>query len=216
MASPVRDAITPRVWREFNEPLEGMVLWPYLDVLGLVTAGMGNLVDPLPAALRLPWQIDGRPATPEEITADWRALKSQQQLRKMHYKYAASVTRIRLTLEAVEELCARKLASNAIELQRRLPDFGLWPADAQIAALSMAWAMGPGFVRKFPSWAAAARLHKWADCAVHGVINSRGNPGVVPRNQLNAAHFQAACTSEPDVLAGPCTLDRLRASSVHH
>ena len=46
MQSAVRSA-----WRRFNEPLEGLTDWMYLDIKGLVTTGMGNLIDPVESAL---------------------------------------------------------------------------------------------------------------------------------------------------------------------
>lgn len=33
-------------FRVFNEPLEGVVAYMYLDIKGLVTVGVGNLIDP--------------------------------------------------------------------------------------------------------------------------------------------------------------------------
>jgi hypothetical protein len=44
-------------------PLEGVCTWPYLDSRGLVTTGIGDLVDPIELALPLPWhRADGSPA----------------------------------------------------------------------------------------------------------------------------------------------------------
>ena len=41
MRPNVRDAFS-----DFNAPLEGVVEWMYLDVRGLVTVGVGNLLQP--------------------------------------------------------------------------------------------------------------------------------------------------------------------------
>jgi hypothetical protein len=44
----------------------------YADVLGLITTGQGNLIDPKPAALALPWRNrDGALASSAEISAEW-------------------------------------------------------------------------------------------------------------------------------------------------
>ena len=62
-------AVVRNAWRRFNEPLEGLTSWMYLDIKGFVTTGMGNLIDPVPAALALTWHdADGMRASP----AVWR------------------------------------------------------------------------------------------------------------------------------------------------
>ena len=43
------------VFPSFSTKLEGRVPWMYCDVLGLVTIGIGNLIDPEEAALHLPF-----------------------------------------------------------------------------------------------------------------------------------------------------------------
>jgi hypothetical protein len=49
-------------WCDFNRSLEGWVSWMYLDVEGLVTTGMGNLIDPVEAAFPLPgWMATAPP-----------------------------------------------------------------------------------------------------------------------------------------------------------
>lgn len=180
-------------FRAFTEPFEGRVPYPYLDVKGLVTVGTGNLIDPSPAALGLPWQIDGRPATRAEILADWTALKKQQGLARLHHKYAAPVTRIRLTPEAMDALLLARLDANEADLKRRhFPDFDSYPADAQLALLSIAWAVGSDWPRKFPRTKLAVLARDWSMAATEGVINSAGNPGVIPRNHANRLCFQNA------------------------
>ena len=43
----------------FSEPMEGIVYWMYADTLGLVTIGLGNLIDSKEAARHLPTQGGG-------------------------------------------------------------------------------------------------------------------------------------------------------------
>ncbi len=75
----VRDAVVAN-WIRYNTPLESYLSFMYLDVLGLVTTGCGNLVDPLPYALILPWRKVGtnRPATAAEVRAAWNVVKAQE------------------------------------------------------------------------------------------------------------------------------------------
>ena len=54
MKQSVRDAFV-----DFTAALEGVVPWMYLDVKGLVTVAIGNLIDPVAAALSLPFVRKG-------------------------------------------------------------------------------------------------------------------------------------------------------------
>ncbi len=215
MSDLIRQSVI-EAWHAFSEPLEGRVYHFYLDVKGLVTIGVGNLVDPVTSALSLPLRKpDGSLATKDEIRADWVSVKSQPSLAKRHYRYAGMVARLRLTDTDIDDLVARKLQSNAQELTKRFPVFPEWPADAQLATLSMAWALGPAFSSRWPNWSQCARDQKWDMCAKSCTIRTEGNPGVHPRNLLNSAHFREASTTlahtYPDVLHGPRTLDTLRS-----
>jgi GH24 family phage-related lysozyme (muramidase) len=186
----------------FSEPLEGSLPYLYTDILGLVTTGIGNLVDPVSLAVSLPWvRPDGTPASQAEIVADWQRVKAQNCgryrspegcawkgtsgvcLAHQGHRAARSVTTIRLTPEGVQEVVGRKLEQNDLLLLRRFPDWESWPADAQLATHSMAWACGPSFV--FPQLAAALRAQDFRLACTHCTISEAGNPGIVPRNVLN-------------------------------
>ncbi len=211
------------VFHEFSEPLEGArIPYLYADVKGLLTTGTGNLVDPLPAALELPWKINGRPATKAEIRQDWMTLKGEDErraregerpLRKMHHKFAAAYTRIRLDDADILALVERKLEANVEYLCKIFPGFPTFPADAQLAICSMAWAVGPGFDvdalddgdGKWPAFSKLVRAQDWAGCVAGTDANGDGyadafaakiketnNPGVVPRNHYNVLCFRNA------------------------
>lgn len=196
-------------WHAYSEPLEGRVHHMYLDILGLVTAGVGNLADPIGLALMMPWMLDGKPASADHVRRDWNALKAQQQLKKLHYKYAAKVTRVRLTDEGIDEMVAKKLAQNELYLrQTYFPDWDKWPADAQLGVCSMAWACGPGFPTKFTNFTRYAKEQKWLEAMASCKIREEGNPGIVPRNKANRLCFANAETVrrnglDPEVLYWP-------------
>jgi hypothetical protein len=204
-------------WHAFSEPLEGRVHSMYLDVLGLVTTGVGNLIDTPEQAAALPWlhERTGAPATRDEVIAAWRALKARKDLAKMHWKYAAALNDLRLSDDAIDQLVALKLRSNAVHLQLYyFRDFAEWPADAQLAALSMAWALGPGFPKTFKNFTAAvvaAGPARWIDAKACCKIRTEGNPGVVPRNRANErcldnAHTVHAHGLDPAELHWPAQL----------
>lgn len=194
MHSSVRAA-----WKAFNEPLEGAAIpYPYLDVKRLVTVGTGNLIDPIGSALYLPWTIDGRPATRAEIAADWKTLKALGDHTR-HHKFAAALTRIRLSPQALDDLLFQKLDENYAYLKaNHFPEIDTYPADAQMAILSLAWACGSNWPRKgkggFPKTKAAVLKRDWAFAATEGKINADGNPGVIPRNHANERCFLNAVT----------------------
>lgn len=184
----------------------------YLDVKGLVTTGVGNLIDPVEAALRLPWKRAGEPASPDRVRQEWWALKGRQELRLKHHKFAAAVTTVRLTEEDIDELVAQKLRANEIVLAKTFPRWDAFPADAQLGILSMAWALGAGFPKTFKNFARAVLAEDWKgaaeSCAIRDGLStpdkSDDNPGVVPRNKANRLCFlNAASGGDPETLHWP-------------
>lgn len=199
----VRAAFVP-----FSIRFEGSVAWLYQDIKGLVTIAVGVLVDPLELALDtldgfMVRASDGQPASRHEIAADWQAIKRHPDLARRGHRAAESVAWLRLTPEGLEAVTLRKLDAMVAALVRRFPQLPSWPASAQLAVLSLAWACGAGF--RFPRTERALLARDWATAAEEGVIDAGGNPGVVPRNAANkrlflaAAHVEAA-GGEPSVL----------------
>lgn len=175
----------------------------YLDVLGLVTVAIGNLIDPISTALGLPFRkTNGNLASRDEIAAEWQRLKADPHAASLGYRYAQRMTTLRLDPDGISSLVLGKLDSNNTELRLRFPDFEDWPADAQLATHSMAWACGPAF--HFPALALALRAHDWMKAADEAHINTTNNPGVVPRNMANRMLYRnASLAADPDVLYWP-------------
>ena len=193
----------------FTEPLEGKVRHFYADVKGYVTIAIGNLVDdtvneyPPESALALPMRwSDGRPATRADIREDWLRLKRDKLAAAKGWPRASQITNLRLTEEDVNALVFRKLDSNDVELRKQYPDFEEWSADAQLATISMAWAMGPHFgvpgPRRFPKLAAALRARDFATAAKECFMTETGNPGLAPRNLANRVLYTNAAIVERD------------------
>lgn len=198
MRSSVRSAFIP-----FTSRLEGVVPWMYLDVKGLVTVAIGNLIDPSGYALSLPFvRSDGSAATQREIAAEWLLIKTTTRLAEQGHLAAKSLARLRLTPAGVERVVLDKLASVEGQLVKRFPAFAEWPADAQLATFSMAWACGAGF--RFPKMAAALQAQDFVGAARECHMNETGNPGLKPRNLANKAMYlnasKAAC---PETLYYP-------------
>ena len=206
---------------------EGVCEYPYLDVLGLVTVAIGNLIDPVEHALTLPFvRADWTPATRAEIASAWLVVKGQfcgvagaetrvhrcpwrpwterPCLAHMGHRAARAGARIRLTDEGIATVVGRRLDSNEAILKRRYKAWEEWPADAQLASLSMAWAMGPNFHGPFPRLHAALAAGDFLAAAEECHMNEKRNPGIVERNKGNRVMYvNAAMTPDPAQLVWP-------------
>ncbi len=178
----------------FTAKFEGVCAWMYLDVKGLVTTAIGNLIDPVSLALPLPFaHRDGTPAARDEIEVEWRAVKSLQRLSQCGGGVFANHTTLRLSPAVVERIVLAKLAQNESLLLRRFPSFGTWSADAQLGLLSMAWALGPAF--RFPRFEAAVTALDFATASRECRMDETHNPGLHPRNVANAVLFANAAAA---------------------
>lgn len=181
----------------FNERWEGRVHWPYLDVRGLVTTGVGNLIDPLGLALYLPWTIRREEhetaASSTEIAADWTRVKGEIHLASRGHRAAESYSKIRLSDAAIDRLVFDRLAVNDLIMASTFDGWDAMPADAQLGILSMCWALGAAAIPiKFPRFTAAVRARNWAEAARQSPIRTEGNPGIIPRNAANRICFDNA------------------------
>ncbi len=149
----------------------------YLDAMGLVTIGAGNVLDPVNEAKLLPFQFKSDPArkaTEAEIESEWKSLKANTQLAKKGYKASAKVTELELSDEAIGRLILKRLLANEKLIRRQTPfeRWDSWPADAQLAVLSMAWAAGPNAFVNFPKFSESCRLMDFtaasAQCRLSG------------------------------------------------
>jgi GH24 family phage-related lysozyme (muramidase) len=196
---PSVEAIFP----EFSASFEGRVPYLYCDVRGLVTTGVGNLMDPIATCLSLPWEIDGRSATDMEIGDQWTRVKGATALCERGGGAYATLTTMRISAAAIDALVRDKMYADEASLCQRIPNWALLPADAQLGTLSMAWACGPWFL--FPRFMAAIRIADFATCAIECRMSEAGNPGLHPRNVANAKLFTAAHdlgNGDPDQIHG--------------
>ena len=200
----------------FTTQFEGRVATMYLDVLGLVTVGVGCLIDSPDGAGRLPFvHKNGTVAPHSEIVAAWHNLKNHQELSKKHWKFAAPYTYgLYLPEAAIDDLLRERLDANDAIFAKTFDGWEDFPPEAQLAIHSMGWAMGAGFPAEWGNLSASIRKRDWAACAENCKIREAGNPGIVPRNKANKALFEAAAyaVAHP-VPAGITEDDRERISS---
>ena len=202
-------ATVAAVFPTFSAAFEGRVHNPYLDVMGWVTVGVGNKIDPIGLAMGLPWCHGGDPTNPADdaaILAGWSAVKAMP--RALLASAYTAATDLRLTDAAIDVLVRDKAAQmDSVLASRFTAGFSIaWadlPADAQLGCLSMAWACGPEF--RFPHFEAALKGGDFTTCIVECRMAETGNPGLAPRNRANASLFAAASRVvsqglDPDVL----------------
>jgi hypothetical protein len=174
----------------------------YQDIKGLVTVGVGNLIDPVGQAKELPFRWKnkpglknpGMPASKADIEAEWKKIKDDPTLALKGHRACEGITNLELSGEAIDALIAKRLQENETYLikQANFKNFDKWPADAQMAVLSMAWAMGPGGPPQFKTMAAACEKLDFDKAAANCRIDETGNPGIVPRNRADKLLFENA------------------------
>lgn len=229
MRKCVRDVFIP-----WTIPLEGArpdhvgIPWMYQDVLGLVSTGLGNLIDPISLAMHLPWKrADGSLASPAEIAAEWNRIKTQppnakgQTAAQLGHLYAKQIATLHLTNDDILALIAMRLDSNEQIIRSHFPRWDEWPADAQLATHSMAWACGAGIFdphagRAFwPKLTAALHAFDYATAARECFMPQEATiGGLRPRNKANRILYTNAAivlerAMDPDVLRYPTDLDAL-------
>ena len=187
----------------FNSRFEGSCTWMYLDVKGLVTTGVGDLIDSPGAALALDWaHVDGTPASVPEVQAAWAQVKGAQALRMLGGGHFAQLTSIRLTPAGLLKAVSSRRDLDWAHLLARFPNLPTWPADAQMGVLSIAWAAGaawraPHFdLAAVHPFCAPAAAEDYIGMAREGWLNEDAggvhNAGLHPRNLANQTLFMNA------------------------
>jgi peptidoglycan hydrolase-like protein with peptidoglycan-binding domain len=195
LQASVVDAI-PRVFA----PWEGQALpYMYTDSKGYVTTGTGNLIDPIGAALVLPWKnADGSPATQDQITDAWNTVKKAWP--NTQSNASQSLTSIRLDKYGLNQLMLKTIKGNHDYFVTKYPAYVAWPADAQMVLHSIAWAWGPGFARVWGGLgtqfdaAVNAKDFKTASTIMRTANKKEEsiNSGIVPRNIAGQQMFENA------------------------
>jgi hypothetical protein len=217
---------------DFTAKREGFTPFMYCDTLNLVTTGVGNLIDRGPRngfdisagamapAMSLPWRhkaagwtssnpIAGELASPEEIRESWIRTKLKEQEvpgfnKKGGFAYA-NFQPLTLDLASLKALFTKTLNSFDATLASRYPTYQQAPADAQLAMLSMAWALGPAF--DFPAFKAAFDAGDYRKAGDLSYFKGGGGTPTARtgRNADNVIMFNNAA----DVVKGGVDHDRL-------
>lgn len=208
MRAAVRDG-----WRAFNAPLEGDgVPHFYLDNAkpeAWVTIWLGNKVDPIADALRLPMvRPDGSRASQAEIAEAWHTVKARQDMKAAGGGWFARLTTLRLPEAAGVRLVNAQLDADEAVLRARFAEWGTWPADAQMALHSWAWGVGvhSAYPRMNAALAAGDFLAASEEIAMHPFEGTIVHRNAHNRTLLRNAARVVATDRCPDTLYWPATL----------
>ncbi|MCB1738441.1 MAG: hypothetical protein KDI42_09970, partial [Gammaproteobacteria bacterium] len=151
--------------REMLKNGEGSIPWMYLDTVGKVTVGVGNMLPNVSAAQALAFvDANGAAASAVRVAGDFRAVSSLPAGKVARvYKH---VTTVRLTEAGINDLLDGRITEFETGLRRLFPDYDDFPDPARMGILDMAFNLGlNGLDTKFPSFCRNARNRDWQGCA---------------------------------------------------
>jgi|ERR1700722_1637346 GH24 family phage-related lysozyme (muramidase) len=157
---------------------EGPVPYMYLDGLGLVTVGIGFMIDPIADYINQ-WgrsfvKNDGTAAGPEEVKTEFNRVKLMQDKKGAHLNFKAGA-QLTLPASAMKPTLLNILRQKEAALKTGwrndfFSDFENFPPDAQMGVLSTAYgSLGNKSLAevafnnacKNQDWAAAANSGRW-------------------------------------------------------
>ena len=145
---------------------EGSIDHMYLDTVGKVTVGVGNMLPNAEAAIALGFlqRSDDAPASADQIGQEYEGIFC-----RMPGQYAASYrpyTNLYLPEEAINNLLDTRIGDFQAGLEKSFPNYPGYPEAVKQALMDMAFNLGnAGLVKKFPSLTKAARNEDWSECA---------------------------------------------------
>lgn len=216
--------------------------WMFPDVKGLVSTGMGLLLDGGIDPTSLPWRhgIGGDLATTGEIQNAFQTVKDAgggpffdengaviDSSRKSGLgggnAFWQNLTDLRLDADGMAQAVKQKLDQNESILRATFPGYDAWPAEAQVGLNSLAWARGAAFPGSgkaaYPHFTTALKSMPpdFVAAAVESHLDETGNAGVGPRNDAQFVLFHNADqvmtdNSDPDVVSYPNDLKGIATS----
>ena len=178
--------------RSKMEIYEGRINHMYLDSKGLVTVGVGHLLKDLASAQALNFKkSDNKPASKEEIKADYEAVKKQPTNRMASfYKKSA---KLHLADADINILTNKHINNFESELKKIFPDFSTYPNEVQLALFDIIFNVGmTDLNNKWPTFKKAVIDKDWAVAAKE---SNRKPPISAERNKYVKDLFDKAASS---------------------
>lgn len=171
---------------------EGCIPWMYRDTVGKVTVGVGLMLPDAKAAESLPFLLDTRPATSQEIAAEFTRVDSLPMGRASAF-YKSATTHLILPQQTIDAKLIAVLQGFEATLRTHLPHYDTFPDGVKLALLDMTYNLGPaGLFKTFPassqpSSPAHGQKQPPAACAeapvrpaTHGLASSSSLPSSPP------------------------------------
>lgn len=182
----------------------------YLDTTSNVTVGIGHLIpsrakalelpfvyrkdQPAPAGSGSPAKAKGSPASQEEIGRDWDEVEKYQQPADPKEAYVARFyggkTRLELLESEIDSLFDSDVSAKETDLAKVFPSYRLFPDDAQLALLDLAFNRGVAGMLKSPGLEKAVLAWRWDDAAA-AILKHPGGARA-DRTSANAGLFRTA------------------------
>lgn len=166
------------------EEFEGSIPWMYLDTVGKVTVGVGLMLPDTAAAQELSFVVGNRPATGDEVAAEFARIEAMAMGRPAQFYHRAGGPA--LPQAEIDSLLRMVLLGFEDELRAKLPGYDGFPDGVKLALLDMVYNLGPaGLLRGYPRMLAAVEAGNWAQAAA---ASFRHGPGAA-RNQWTQKMF---------------------------
>ena len=165
---------------------EGCINYMYKCTGGDVTIGIGHAIQTAADAAALVWQRGGVAADGAQVQSDYAAVaaapKGQAAPAYLH------LTQCRMGPDNIQNLVAADLQAFEAQLAAALPNWNSYPDPAQQALFDMAFNLGLGGLKKFPTLLHAVDSGDWATASAqcHRIGISEA------RNQATKALFLKA------------------------
>jgi GH24 family phage-related lysozyme (muramidase) len=166
------------------EEFEGSIPWMYLDTVGKVTVGVGLMLPDAAAARKLSFVLGDRPATEDEVAAEFARVEAMAMGRPAQFYHRAGGPV--LPQAEIDSLLRTVLLGFEGELRAKLAGYDSFPDSVKLALLDMAYNLGPaGLLREYPRMLRAVEAGNWAQAAA---TSFRHGPGAA-RNQWTQKMF---------------------------
>jgi GH24 family phage-related lysozyme (muramidase) len=174
------------------EQFEGSIPWMYRDTAGHVTVGVGLMLPDASAAAHLPFAVDGRRATADEIAAEFARVDALPMGRPALFYRApdGGQGKPELPQTEIDSLLQSVLSGFEGELKSALPAYDGFPDSVKMALLDMAYNLGPaGLLHGYPRLIKAVETGNWAQAAANC---GRVGPGAARNNWTRQMFLQDA------------------------
>jgi RHS repeat-associated protein len=138
----------------------------YRDTTGHVTIGVGHHILNVDSAKRIKFMIDGRPATPKEISEAYKAVLDHNASLNTKATAFENVSPLRVEEGTITTLLTKDIKVAEAGAKGIFPDFDSYPESVQTSIVDMAFNLGVSKLRvEFPKFVDAVRKKDWLTAA---------------------------------------------------